>query len=99
MGSNIGTTALQIENGVIGCLVETIEQCIARVVDPLANPEQARIFGERGRKAVCHNFLATTHLSNYLKWFQALPRTRAGSSHTAGDTEGDARGRFNTCER
>jgi trehalose synthase len=90
IGSNVGTIALQIENGVTGYLIDSIEQGAARVLDLLAHPEQARTFGERGRRAVRHKFLATTTPSSYLKLFQALARTRADSSHTAGGTEGDA---------
>ena len=72
IGSNVGGIPLQILDGITGYLVESVEQCSARVLELLAHPERARMFGERGHTFVADNFLLTTHLRNYLKLFAEL---------------------------
>ncbi len=77
VGGNVGGIPLQIQDGFNGYLVDSIEQCSARVLELLANPKQGRILGERGRKMVSRNFLSTTNLRNYLKLFNDLARHTA----------------------
>ena len=77
IGGNVGGIPLQIQDGFNGYLVDSIEQCSARVLELLAHPQQGRILGERGRKMVSRNFLSTTNLRNYLKLFNELARHTA----------------------
>jgi trehalose synthase len=72
IGGNVGGIPLQIENGVTGYLVESVEQCTERVLQILREPATAAEMGRRGREEVRHKFLSTANLRNYLKLFGAL---------------------------
>jgi trehalose synthase len=72
VATNVGGIPLQIEDGVSGYLVESTEECVARVGEILRAPQAAAEMGKRGQDVVRRNFLATTHLCNYLKLFADL---------------------------
>lgn len=72
IGGNVGGIPLQIQDGVTGYLVESVEQCTARVLDVLRHPEAAAEMGRHGREEVRHKFLSTANLGNYLKLFNEL---------------------------
>ena len=72
IGGNVGGIPLQIQDGVSGYLVNSIEECAARVLDVLRNPEAAAAMGKRGREEVRQKFLSTANLRNYLTLFNEL---------------------------
>jgi len=72
IGGNVGGIPLQIQDGVTGYLVETVDQCTQRALDILANASAAQAMGKRGREAVRRRFLSTVNLRNYLALFNEL---------------------------
>ncbi len=72
IGGNVGGIPLQIQEGVTGYLVNSVEECTERVLELMRNPEKAREMGERGREDVRHKFLSTANLRNYLNLFNDL---------------------------
>jgi trehalose synthase len=74
VASNVGGIPLQIEDGVSGYLVESIEACVARVSEILEAPEVAVQMGARGREVVRQHFLSTANLRHYLTLFNDLSR-------------------------
>jgi trehalose synthase len=66
IGGNVGGIPLQIQDGVTGYLVDSVEQCTARVLEVLRNPEAAAELARRGREEVRTKFLSTANLRNYL---------------------------------
>jgi trehalose synthase len=85
IGGNAGGIPLQIQDGETGYLVESVEQCSARVLEVLASPDRARMLGERGRQVVRQRFLSTANLRNYLRLFNQLAELRAtGPQHAPG---------------
>ena len=93
IGGNVGGIPLQIQDGVTGYLVDSVEQCTERVLDIMRNPEQAHQMGELGREAVRHNFLSTANLRNYLRLFNELagnPLPQGVTEHTSNRTSTSA---------
>lgn len=72
IGGNTGGIKLQIEDGVNGYLVDTVEECAEKVLTLLRNPQMAKEMGEAGKEIVGKNFLITTNILNYLKLFDEL---------------------------
>jgi trehalose synthase len=72
IGGNVGGIPLQIEDGVTGYLVDSVEQCAQRVLDIMRNPQAAAEMGKRGREDVRRKFLSTGNLRNYLRLFNEL---------------------------
>ncbi len=72
IGGNVGGIPLQIQDGVTGYLVSSIEECAERTLQILRNPDAAKVLAERGREEVRHNFLSTANLRNYLRLFNEL---------------------------
>lgn len=52
-----GGIPMQLEDGVSGYLVESVEECAERLVELLGQPEKARAMGEAGRAHVREHFL------------------------------------------
>lgn len=77
IGGNVGGIPLQIQDGVSGYLIESIDQCAERVLEVLNNPEAAAEMGRRGREDVRHKFLSTANLRNYLSLFNELASGRS----------------------
>lgn len=67
IGGRCGGITLQIEDGVNGYLVDTIEECAHRTIELLQNREQADRFGTTGREHVRANFLSTRELEDWLR--------------------------------
>ena len=76
VAGNVGGITLQILDGETGYLAETVEECGARTIELLRNPERARSMGEAGREHVRRNFLAPRLLADYLSLFNRLVRER-----------------------
>jgi trehalose synthase len=79
-----GGIPLQLHDGAGGFLVDSVEECAARVVELLRNPDEAEALGNRGRDHVRDRFLLPRLLADDLRLYAALlgrqaPR-HAGSS-------------------
>lgn len=72
IGGNVGGIKRQIENGVSGYLVDTVEECAEKVLTLLRNPVHAREMAAAGKEKVRREFLITTNARNYLQLFQRL---------------------------
>ena len=80
IGGNVGGIKLQIEDGVTGYLVNTVEECAEKVLTLLRNPVLAEEMREAAREKVRKEFLVTKNIQLYLRLFynlsfpeQALP--------------------------
>lgn len=69
VASNVGGIPMQIEDGVSGYLVGSVDQCVERVLNVFRAPEAAVEMGARGRERVRRQFLSTANLANYLRLF------------------------------
>jgi trehalose synthase len=72
IGGNVGGIPLQIENGVSGYLVDSVEACAARTLDILRDPALGKALGRRGKEHVRKHFLTPRYLRDYLKIFTEL---------------------------
>ena len=72
IGGAVGGIPLQVENGVSGYLVESVEQCAARTVDILRDPALGKALGRRGKEHVRKHFLTPRYLRDYLRIFGEL---------------------------
>jgi len=72
IGGNVGGIPLQIQEGVTGYLVESVDECVRRILDLMDDPQRAAAMGARGREVVRQNFLSTANLRNYLNLFNEL---------------------------
>ncbi|MEO8293397.1 MAG: glycosyltransferase [Actinomycetota bacterium] len=69
IGGNVGGITLQIEDGVSGFLVDSVESCAARLVELLRDPALCARMGEAGRERVRGRFLSLRELGDYLTVF------------------------------
>lgn len=69
IGGNVGGIRAQIEDGTSGFLVDTVEQCAARALELLGDPDQADQMGRAGREIVRTSF-TTPHLVR--NWLQLM---------------------------
>jgi trehalose synthase len=72
VGGRCGGITLQIEDGVDGFLVDSVEQCAQRMLELLADPVRADKMGATGREHVRHSFLSTRELEDWLRLFASL---------------------------
>ena len=72
IGGNVGGIRYQIDDGVNGFLVSTVEDAADRIVTLLKNPDLRRRLGEKARKTVQEKFLLTTYLERYLDMFNSF---------------------------
>jgi trehalose synthase len=72
IGGNVGGIPLQIEDGVSGYLVDTVEACAARATDILKDPALGKALGRRGKEHVREHFLMPRYLRDYLRVFTEL---------------------------
>jgi trehalose synthase len=75
IGGNVGGIPLQIENGVTGYLVSSVEQCASRTLDILKDPALGKALGRRGKEFVREHFLTPRYLRDYLRIFTELQET------------------------
>lgn len=90
IGGDAGGIPLQIQNGITGYLVNSIEQCSERVLELLSNPVPARTCGLHGREWVRQNFLSTANLRNYLQLFNELAQAHVIPLRHTGGRESSA---------
>ena len=72
IGGNVGGIPLQVEDGVTGFLVDTVELCAQRALELLADPGLGKALGRRGKEHVRSHFLTPRYLRDYLKIFSQL---------------------------
>jgi trehalose synthase len=72
IGGNVGGIPLQVQDGVTGYLVDTVEDCAARILDIIGDPGLGRSLGLRGKEHVRANFLTPRYLRDYLKIFHEV---------------------------
>jgi trehalose synthase len=72
VGGRAGGITLQIRDGFDGYLVDSVDECAARIRDLLADPVTADAFGAQGREHVRANFLSTRELVDWLQLFTDL---------------------------
>jgi trehalose synthase len=75
IGGDVGGIPLQIEDGVTGYLVSSVEECAARSIEILADPELGRTLGRRGKQHVREHFLTPRYLRDYLRIFTEAAAT------------------------
>jgi trehalose synthase len=71
---------LQIEDGVTGYLVESVEEASSAALAIMRDQAKARHMGEIGREVVREKFLTTSLLRNYLRLFNDLMEQEASES-------------------
>jgi trehalose synthase len=72
IGGAVGGIPLQVENGISGYLVETVDQCAERTLDILKDPALGKALGRRGKENVRKHFLTPRYLRDYLRIFSEL---------------------------
>ena len=70
IGGRCGGITLQIEEGVDGFLVDTVEEAAKRTAELLREPARADEMGVAGRELVRQNFLSTRELEDWLRLFR-----------------------------
>jgi trehalose synthase len=69
IGGNVGGIPLQIENGISGYLVDSVESCADRTLDILRDPALGKELGRNGKEYVRNHFLMPRLLRDWLRIF------------------------------
>jgi len=72
IGGNVGGIRYQIEDGVNGFLVSSIEEAAERIVQVIKNKKLQERLGQRARETVRKRFLLTRLLEQYLDLFNSF---------------------------
>jgi trehalose synthase len=72
IGGNVGGIKYQINNGVNGFLVSTVEEAAARIVQLLRNEKLRERMGKKAKETVRRKFLLTRYLEQYLGLFNSF---------------------------
>jgi trehalose synthase len=72
IGGNVGGIRYQIEDGVNGFLVSSVEQAAERIVELLKNKKLRDEMGRKARETVREKFLLTRYVEQYLDLFRAF---------------------------
>lgn len=72
IGGNVGGIRYQIEDGVNGFLVSSVEQAAERIVQLIKDKRLRKTMGQRARQTVIKNFLMTRLLEQYLDLFNSF---------------------------
>ena len=75
IGGNVGGIRYQIENGVNGFLVSSVEEAAERIVELLRDKKLRDEIGSRARETVREKFLLTPYLEQYLDLFGAFDKS------------------------
>ncbi|MBT5459759.1 MAG: glycosyltransferase [Rhodospirillaceae bacterium] len=86
IGGNVGGIRHQIEDGVNGFLVSSVEQTAERIVTLLEDEQLRRSMGSRARKSVKDRFLMTRLMEQYFDLIDGFEATF--TLHNAGATHG-----------
>jgi trehalose synthase len=71
VGGAVGGITLQIEDGVSGYLVDSVEYCAARVSELVGDPDLRDRMGQAGRERVRERFLCLREIEDYLRLMSA----------------------------
>ncbi len=74
IGGNVGGIRYQIENGVNGFLVSSVEEAAERIVRLLKDKKLREEMGNKARETVRQKFLLTRYLEQYLDLFGAFDK-------------------------
>ena len=66
IGGNVGGIPKQIDDGVNGFLIDSVEEAAQRIVELVDNPDRAAEMGARGHEKVRENFLMSRLLEDHL---------------------------------
>jgi trehalose synthase len=72
IGGDVGGIPLQVEDGVSGYLVSTVEECAQRSIEILSDPDLGRSLGRKGKEHVRTHFLTPRYLRDYLRIFHQV---------------------------
>jgi trehalose synthase len=72
IGGDVGGIPLQVQNGLSGYLVSSVEECGERCLDIVNDPALGRALGRRGKEHVRSRFLTPRYLRDYLKIFHEV---------------------------
>jgi trehalose synthase len=72
IGGNVGGIPNQIEDGVNGFLVSSVEEAAQRIVQLVKNKKLRKEMGEKAHASVAKQFLLTRYLEQYLDLFGAF---------------------------
>jgi trehalose synthase len=72
IGGNVGGIKLQIEDGVNGYLVDSVEECAQRIVELARDAALRARLGVAARERVRSSFLSPRQLEDYLRLLQTL---------------------------
>jgi trehalose synthase len=70
IGGKVGGIVLQIEDGVSGFLVDSVDSCAARLVQLVRDPDLCHRMGDAARERVRANFLCLREVEDYLMLFR-----------------------------
>ncbi len=72
IGGDAGGIPLQVQNGTTGFLVASVQECAARCIELLADPQLGRDLGRRGKEHARRHFLSPRYLRDYLRIFSTM---------------------------
>ena len=72
IGGNVGGIRYQIDNGVNGFLVSSVEEAAERIVQLIKDRELRERLGEKAKETVRQRFLLTRYLEQYLDLFNSF---------------------------
>ncbi len=72
IGGDVGGIRYQIQDGVNGFLVSTVEEAAERIIILLKDPDLRRRLGKEARETVRKNFLLSSYLERYLDLFNSF---------------------------
>jgi trehalose synthase len=72
IGGNVGGIRYQIEDGVNGFLVSSIQEAAKRIIQRVKNEKLRRKIGEKAKETVREKFLLTRYLEQYLDLFSSF---------------------------
>jgi trehalose synthase len=72
IGGNVGGIRSQIQNGVNGFLVSSVDEAAERIIQVLRDVELRKHLGLNARESVKHHFLMTRYVEQYLDLFSSF---------------------------
>ena len=80
VAGRVGGIVAQIDNGVTGWLVDSVETCAAACIEILRDPDEARVRALQGKEHVRTHFLTPRLLRDWLVLFNKLAGNDTGES-------------------
>lgn len=98
IAGNVGGIRCQIQNGVNGFLVSSVEECARRIVELLKNRRLRERVGRAGKESVRKRFLMPRYLEQHLDLFSSFESSFRHVGCTAGSTWSLKRRKHFACE-